>query len=109
MAYNSKSVGNNLSYSVTDRTLIAKWNSLKDILLSKHIVNEISISPVAAEKYKFDLYGLIRAELGIQENQIYPHMIVNGYTSSYDYNGELLRFKIISSDVLVKYYRMFTK
>ena len=109
MAVNSKSVANDLSYSVTDRTLIAKWNSLKDILLTKHIVNEITISPVAAEKYRFDLYGLIRAELGIKENQIYPHMIVNGYTSSYDYNGELLRFKIISNDVLVKYYRMFTK
>lgn len=109
MAYNSKSVSKDLSYSLQDHDLIAKWNGLKDILRLNHIVTETTISQLAAEKYRFDLYGIFKNELSLPEFQIYPHFIVNGYTSSYDYYGEILRFKIINGDVLTKYYRMFTK
>lgn len=110
MGYNAKNIGDILSYDTSvNRSLIAKWNTVKDILNNDHIVSEIAVKTTDAEKYRFDLYGLIKNNFSIPEYQIYPHMIVNGYTSSYDYYGERLRFKIINGETLNKYYRMFTK
>ena len=111
MAYNDKSIASEIGsgYGTLDRSLVAKWNSIRDILRTSHISTELSVNTVAAERYKFDLYGLLRNELNIPTMQIYPHMIVNGYMSSYDYYGELLRFKIIDGNVLRQYYRLFTR
>lgn len=110
MAYNPDSLSEQLMVSNTiNRSLLAKWNSIRDLLLEKHIATTVSVSVVDAEKFKFDLHGLFKFSLNMADYEIYPHMIVNGYTSSTDYNGELLRFKIINSNTLNTYYRMFLR
>ena len=92
MGFNSKSIANNVSLNkLYTKDLIYKWNSVKD------------------EKYKFDLYGLMANELQIAHFQIYPNMLVNGYTCSTDYYGERLAFRMIDGDVLNRYYRLFIK
>lgn len=108
MAYNSNSISNNINKStVTEKHIYIKWNTLKHVLLTKHVATTTEITPVDAEKYKFDLYGLMRNVLGIPDNLVYPNMICNGYACSTHYSGELLRFKILDSAVLSTYYRLF--
>lgn len=110
MTYNDSSIAKGIPYTYfMSRDLIYKWNSVKLVLVANHIISQATVSTVAAEKYKFDLYGLLKYEINLPEQQIYPHMIVNGYTSSWDYYGERLRFDIIDGDILNKYYRLFIK
>ena len=111
MSYNKNSIADKIGsgYNSLDRNLVAKWNSIRDILRTKYVTTEMSVNTVAAERYKFDLYGLFLNEFNIPTIQIYPHMIVNGYMSSYDYYGELLRFKIIDGNILRQYHRLFTR
>lgn len=111
MGFNSKNISNNISTSkLYTKDLIHKWNSVKDYLILNHLADTIlTVSPVAAEKYKFDLYGLMANELQIAHFQIYPHMLVNGYTCSTDYYGERLAFRMIDGDILNRYYRLFIK
>lgn len=110
MNYNKSSIANSIGVSsYISKDLVYKWNSVKPNLIANHIVSQSTVSPVAAEKYKFDLYGLFKHEISLPDNQIYPHMIVNGYTSSWDYYGERLSFSIIDGDILNKYYRLFIK
>jgi len=88
--------------------LIKQWNNIIPILERKYIVDVKEISPVLAEKYRLDMYGLFQ-ELEIREQHIYPHIRVNGYLSSADYLGEILRIKILDAYVLDDYIRRFSK
>ena len=108
MAYNSNSLSNSISVNkVVTKSIVYKWNSIKDLLISKHLLSSpYVISAVVAEKYKFDLYGLFRNELNLPDYQIYPHILVNGYTCSTDYYGERLAFKLIDGEILGRYDRM---
>lgn len=110
MLYNENSISKLiLQNKIIPKSVFDKWNSVKYYLIENHVAGETEISPVNAEKYRFDLYGLFNNVLFIQPEYIYPHIIVNGYTSSYDYNAELLRFKILDTTVLSSYYRLFMK
>lgn len=108
--YNSNSISSKITSDYPlSRDLVIKWNNIREVLLKNHIVSTVEITPVDAERYLFDLHGLCISALRLPEYQVYPHMIVNGYTSSYDYNGELLRFKLIDSGKLLNYYRLFLR
>lgn len=103
-------ISNNIKINkLSDIELINKWNLITDTLIKKHIVREIEISPVMADKYKFDLFGLFRNEINIPIEHIYPHIRVNGYDSSNCYDGGKLRLKIIDANIINNYYKLFTK
>lgn len=89
--------------------LIEDWNNVIYDLLTNHVTNEVSISPVLAEKYRFDLEGLFLNEFNIQQEHIHPCIRVNGYDSSNSYDGGKLNFMIVDSNMLTTYYRMFTR
>ena len=88
---------------------MSRWDSIRDVLKYRYIVGQKDITPVQAEKYRGDIYGLFRNELNIVHEYVYPHMIVNGYLSPYDYGGEILTFDIIDIDALRTYYSLFIK
>lgn len=95
--------------TVIDSDLIGRWNGVIEILSDKHVVKTIDISPVLAEKYKFDLYGLFSNEISIPNEHIYPHIRVNGYDCSNSYDGKKLQLKILDSNIVTNYYKLFTK
>lgn len=108
--YNSSSISSIIdSEYPLSRDLVIKWNNIREVLLKNHVVSTVEISVVDAERYLFDLHGLCITSLRLPEYQVYPHMIVNGYTSSTDYNGELLRFKLLDAGKLLNYYRLFLR
>lgn len=106
---------NNLSYSIStniqiDRKMINNWNSIKSVLKEKYLTGQqFEVHPLVAEKYKFDLYGLFKYEIHIDDLYIYPHMIVNDYDCSNNYDGGKLRFDLIKTSILETYYRLFIK
>ena len=105
----------NLASSITnaeniqDEYLVKKWNTIKSIIKTRYVVSINEISPVIAEKYKFDLYGMFKNYLSIPEHYIYPHIIANDYDSSNEYDGSRLRFKILDTKELGYYYNLFIK
>lgn len=99
----------NSSINYQDEYLIKKWNSIKQIIKDKYITSTNEISPIYADKYKFDLYGLFSQYFMIPEQYIYPHIIANDYDSSSDYDGSKLRFKILDTKELNYYYKLFVK
>ncbi len=98
-----------ISTRTVDSSLIEYWNNLIHDLLNNHVTNEVSISPVLAEKYKFDLDGLFANEFNIQEEYIYPIIRVNGYDSSNCYDGGKLKLLLLDTSVLTTYYRMYKR
>lgn len=89
--------------------IMKEWQRIKPILELKYIVSVRETTPLYAEKYRFDLYGMLRDIFFIDETFIYPHIIVNGYDSSTSYDGNKLRFSIINPQILVTYHRLFTR
>lgn len=89
--------------------LISRWNTTLHILKENHIANVAEITPVLAEKYRFDLAGLLMNEMNIPEKHVYPHIIINGYDSSYSYDGKKLRLSILSEHALDLYYKLLSK
>lgn len=89
--------------------MVFKWDSVRNVLQEKYVVATKEISPVQAEKYKHDLFGLLKNELNIPKEFLYPHMIVNGYDSPSNYGGERLRFKILDTRQLKLYHMLFLK
>ena len=89
--------------------LIREWNNIKVLLQLHHISGIREITPLYAEKYKFDLWGLFRDTMYIPEIYIYPHIIVNDYDSSASYHGDKLRFAIIDNTVLQTYHKLFVR
>ena len=94
---------------IISKDLVMEWNRIKLMLMTKYIVTSKEATPVQAEKYKFDLYGLFRDILQIPEQYIYPHIICNGYDSSQCYTGDKLRFDILDNPTLMKYHRVFVR
>ena len=106
----TKNISNTIDTSDTmTEDLMIKWNNIIDILSSKHLEREVSIKPTIAAKYRFDMFGLFQNDLGIPPELIYPHIRVNGYNSSSCYDGYQINIKIIASDILMSYYKLFTK
>ncbi len=102
---------NNISRKITSGYVqtsdaISYWESIIDVLKAKHITEVKEISPVLAEKYQFDMYGLFQ-ELGVPDSHIYPHIRVNDYASTNDYYGEKLRISMLDQYTLELYISRF--
>jgi hypothetical protein len=95
----------NTGFTLTSE-IVTYWESMIDVLKAKHTNGTKEITPVMAEKYQFDMYGLF-LELGIPQSHIYPHIRVNGYASSNDYYGEKLRILILDPYILEQYISLF--
>jgi len=106
----TRNLSNTIDLSdVMTETILIRWNNIIDALVSNHLEREVSIKPSIAAKYTFDMFGLFQNELGIPPELIYPHIRVNGYASSNDYEGVRTTIKLISSDIVLAYYKLFTK
>lgn len=92
-----------------NKDLINKWNTAIPILAAKYVQGVKEISASTANVYRFDLYGLFLNVFLIQENYIYPHIRVNGYDCSNNYDGKKLRFILLDPMRLSLYYNLFTK
>ena len=79
--------------------LINKWNSIVPILKEKYVENEVEITGNVAYKYKHDFVGLL-ISLGVPLEFTYPHVVANGYASSIEYDGKLMKIKIINQNKL---------
>jgi len=99
----SEEINNNV-YINAD--MINKWNSVVEDMLTYNITTENILTGVIAEKYRYDMEGLLEY-LGIDIKFRYPTMRVNGYNSSREYTGDKLVIKIIDNRVLAYYYEMF--
>lgn len=95
--------------SILTQDLMIKWHSIKPILKKKYITSSITITPVQAEKYKFDLEGLFSQYIGIEPRFIFPNVIINDYDSYNTYYGEKLTFNILDTSILDQYYKLFMK
>jgi len=99
---------NTTSYTNDERT-VNNWNNVIGIFISKYITRTIDVSPVVADKYRFDLYGLFSNELNIPEEHIYPHILANGYMCSNEYDSKKLRFVLLDTTMLNNYSKLFKK
>ena len=95
--------------TIKEKELFQMWNSIAPILKFKYIVDERSVDGAIANKYKFDFEGLLINEFKIHKEFIYPTILVNGYSSSTDYNGETKRILIIDDKIMYDYLRMFIR
>lgn len=95
--------------TIKDKYIYQMWNSIASILKYKYIVNEKTIEPAVADKYKFDFEGLLINELKIHKEFAYPTMLVNGYSSSYNYNGDNTKILIVDDSIMFDYLSMFAR
>lgn len=102
-------LSNEITASNLSADLITKLNTVISTLRDKHVSKEITITPVIAEKYRFDMHGLFQNELSMIDEFIYPHIRVNGYNCSNSYDGELLKIKIIDEAILKHYLALLKK
>lgn len=101
------SIENN-ALQIIDKDLIINWNTVITKLSNLYIIKKVNIQGTIAEKYRSDMYGLFKY-LGVEDEFIYPHIRVNGFNSSREYNSSVLEIKMIDLSILNIYYEMFTK
>lgn len=103
-----KSISNNIDIATPlTKDMVIKWSTIRSVLQENYVITTKEISPVQAEKYKNDLFGLMANELSIPKEYLYPHMLVNGYDSPSSYGGERLRFDILDPRQLKIYHMLF--
>jgi len=93
---------------IYDKKLIELWVNIKDVLLKNHIVGEKVINNATANKYIGDMYGMLK-EIGLEDVVIFPHILVNGYNSSRDYDGLTTKILLIDPAILNRYYLSYLK
>lgn len=96
-----------ITFNYIDKKLMYKWDTLRFVLREKYIVAEKDITPVQAEKYRGDLYGLFINELYVPKHFTYPMLIVNDYSSFVDYDAKKLKFNLLDFTILTTYYNLF--
>lgn len=62
-----------------------------------------SVDAAKAYRYRGDLYGLLKKELNIPEEDITITIQLNGYVSSSDYDGLVTTLDVIPTEVLTLY------
>ena len=88
--------------------LIKSWETVIPYLAqSENLAGYREITPQQANMYRHDMYGLFLNVLLISEEYIYPHIRVNGYHSSHNYDSKRLRIIVIKPDIVAKYYNVF--
>ncbi len=106
----SINIANNISstYDITP-TVIARWNSLTNLIRERMIIAHKEITPVVAEKYIFDFAGLLKHEFQMQSEFIYPHILANGYFSGTEYDGKILKIALLDTERLNRYTQLFNQ
>lgn len=89
-----ENLGNRIKSLPISSAGVDKWFNMRH-LLNNYVVATNVISPTEAEKFKFDLAGLFKIKFEMKEELILPHILVNGYNSSTEYNGDRLEFKFL--------------
>ena len=79
-------------HTIHDIISIASSDVVKN---NTHIV---TVDPVNANRYKGNLFGLLKNVLDIPNSAIYINMVINGYKSSLEYNGKL-QLRILDPNV----------
>ena len=102
-----KNLGDSIRKTRLSKKIINDWNTVSQVLKYKYTNNIEELKPVYAEKYKFDLYGLLKDVFSIPDEYLYPHMIINGYDCPTDFTGEQLIFRKLDVDALAGYYNRF--
>jgi len=73
------------------------WQSVYDELLVNSTIHDIDNA--LAYKYRFDLHGLFK-HLNIPFEYYYPNTIVNGYSNSTDYTGDIYSIQIVEASFI---------
>ena len=81
-----------------DRDKVHVYKSLIDTKLIQDNITTVNIDPVNANRYKGNLFGLLKNELDIPNSAIYINMLVNDCDSSLMYDGSL-NIKILNADI----------
>lgn len=81
--------------------MINKWPDLISVLKQNTTSRRVDVG--IAAKYKGDLNSLLTREFGIAEEHLIPNVLVNGLTSSTEYDGVETEIILVSTDVLSKY------
>lgn len=84
------------------------WINVQD-LLPDMISNIAEIPPAKVQKYRFDMEGLFKEFFNMDTKYIFPHILVNGYLSSSDFNCERLRFNMLNTSMLDEYELFFRR
>lgn len=98
-----------INSTVISKTYYNDWINVQDLLPDMLSGNIAEIPPAKVAKYRFDLYGLFKEYFNMEDRYIFPHILVNGYLSSSDFNCELLRFKLLDTGKLNEYENFFTR
>lgn len=80
---------------------IHKWAHIISVIDVKHVYEQ-TISIVEADKYIFDFNGLLQS-FNIPEKYWFPHVILNNFSSSTDYDGRK-KIYIIDNAILSNIY-----
>lgn len=94
---------------ILNKTYFTNWLNIEDLLPDMLTTNLAEIPPAKVAKYRFDLIGLFKEYLNMDDKYIFPHILVNGYKSSSDFNCELLRFKLLDTSKLDEYDNFFRR
>ncbi len=94
---------------VLDKEYYNNWINIQDLLPDMLSGNVAEIPPAKVQKYRFDLEGLFKEYFNMDSKYIFPHILVNGYLSSSDYNCERMRFNLLSTSQLDDYDRFFRR
>ena len=81
-----------------DETTIHNIIMLASTDIVKNNLLTVTLDPVDANRYKGNLFGLLKNVVEIPNSAIYINMVINGYTSSLDYDGKL-QLSIVNSDI----------
>ena len=90
-----------------DQEVMDFWDNVIPIIKNKISYSTHTFSMAEADRYKFDLYGLLRVELVLPEELIYPNILLNGYQCSEDYDGIRTTIYTGNRQDLLNYYEIY--
>lgn len=95
----------NITYKELTPRIIEQWNNLRRILLEMHAddITPVEVTPVDAERFKSDFFGLLKHRYRINEELWYPHLIINNMTSPLDFKENMVKISTMRADILYNY------
>lgn len=92
-----------------DSYIASQWEMFTPNLYESGIERTVTLDPAIAYKYRFDFYGLLLNEYSIPYETMIPHLIINGYTSSTDFDGTRLEVHLLNKAMLASYLQSINK
>lgn len=91
-----------------DKEMIKKWNSVLQQLIETRS-GPFEVDAAVCEEFIFDLAGLLKHQLGVSDDLIYPTIRVNGYNCSQNYMGNQNQFYLLDSSLSGLYRSLFAR